>query len=68
MSASIFSNLRRFGHKQADLKYVQHFVTTDAINIALFVSLRLVSVLHLKEPCLLSEILVLTYTICQNPI
>ena len=29
MSASIFSNLRRFGHKQVDLKYVQEFVTTD---------------------------------------
>ena len=32
MSASIFSNLRRFGHKQVDLKYVQQFVTTDVIN------------------------------------
>ena len=74
MSASIFSNLRRFGHKQVDLKYIQEFVTTDVINfkwvinIALFVSFRLVSVLHPKEPCLLSEILVLTYTIYQNPI
>lgn len=32
MSASIFSNLRRFGHKQVDLKYVQQFVSTDMIN------------------------------------
>lgn len=32
MSASIVSNLRRFGHKQVDLKYVQQFVSTDMIN------------------------------------
>ena len=32
VSASIFSNLRRFGSKQVDLKYVQQFVTTDVIN------------------------------------